>query len=158
MKILLMVFAFVAAEVELNAITLQISQVGDCIQVALINDSRKSVTVNKSLSWGPSLHRSNLVFIVTDSSGEPVEFTARVNYRDLFEADFIALTPNELIGYIYEVESVRRSFSLKPGSYSMRAIYKSRTSGVGDGLCLDQITSNVVSFTIRPPLKSIGKD
>ena len=97
-------------------------------RVILVNDGDEPVTVNHRFAVSSSTGPGELTFSVTDPQDEPLPFGARVNLGRADPNDIATIAPRHFVGTTIDLVDY---FDLsEPGSYRIRATYRSVPGGI----------------------------
>lgn len=126
---------------------------GDPIEVTLTlrNDGEDSELANARMAANqpaaPDMVRE-VVFIVTDPSGQTLPVAARINVRPPQEADFQILVPGHTVARSYDLTTL---FAFdQSGDYSVRAIYQnSQDPPSGRSAWKGEIESHTIVVTVE---------
>ena len=121
-------------------------------RLRLKNSGEEPLLVNSRLAinkpFAPELFRE-VYFILTNPSGESVEFSAKINVGEPQSKDFRNLAPGETADRAFELDLF---YGLEqPGEYSVQAVY-SNQSDPGDGrqAWKGKLESDLASFVLEP--------
>jgi len=120
-------------------------------RLMLKNSGEEALLVNSRLAinkpFAPEPFRE-VYFILTNPSGESVEFSAKINIGEPQTKDFLELAPGETAERAFELDLF---YALdRPGEYSVQAVY-SNQSDPGDGrqAWKGKLESNRASFVLE---------
>jgi len=121
-------------------------------RLVLKNSGEEPLLVNSRLainkSFAPEPFRE-VYLILTNPSGEAVEFSAKINVGEPQSKDFRDLAPGETVDRAFELDLF---YALEqPGEYSIQAVYSNQSDPVdGRRAWKGKLESNQVSFVLEP--------
>ena len=122
-------------------------------KITLRNAGSDAVKVNGRLAlntpYAPEEMRE-IAFVLSDPSGAPLDFRAKVNVGAPKDDEFKTLQPGEAIAQSY---NLAKYYDLrKPGTYSVQAAYQNQSEPEfpnGTGVWKGEVTSPVEKFTVQ---------
>jgi hypothetical protein len=116
------------------------------LRLYLINDGGE-VLLNKRFSDGPSYISNDVKIEIEDIKGKEFPFAAMVQESEVTEQDIILFWPRDIVGREYVTDVLIKCYSLVPGTYKARAIYKN-VHWIDKGVYSGQLISEWVTFKV----------
>jgi hypothetical protein len=120
------------------------------LRVYIVNVSYKKILVNKKLSFGPAykpFFELKLEFV--NKAGKEFPFGGLLDESEPNEQDIVLLWPDDIIGREFNNKDLITSYSLDPGKYKVRVIYKNKVEQwVEKGVYKESLTSDWANFEV----------
>ena len=147
LAIFILLLAFLSAEgMTMDLIQFKIEGSEEGIRFILTNISSENITVNKKFSIGPAGKRGNIELIFTDKIGNKHHLSAKINYSQPQESDFISLSPSSFVGKTVTIETLKSYYNLEQGEYEVEGLYKNN-DGKESGAFIG--SSNISKLTVK---------
>jgi hypothetical protein len=119
------------------------------LRVYIIDVSYKKILVNKKLAFGPAYKSFELKLEFVNKAGKEFSFGGVLDESERTEQDIVLLSPGDIIGCEFNNKDLITAYSLDPGNYKVRAIYKNKIEQLAEkGVYNEILTSNWVTFEV----------